>query len=113
MTATPARRVRTLIELPSSTRAGELIEIRATIGHPMETGYRRDASGELMPRNIIRMFQCELAGRRIFTAELFPAISANPMIAFRHRVQTGGELLFRWTGDKAFEHVERRLLNLR
>ncbi len=36
---------RTLINAPATARRGEVIEIRATIAHPMETGFRRNNLG--------------------------------------------------------------------
>lgn len=100
-------RIRTLIDVPPKARAGEVITIRATIAHPMETGYRRDSNGTLLGRDIIRNFTCMLGDRTIFKAGLFPAISANPFVSFHHRVRASGELTFIWTGDRGFEHRER------
>jgi sulfur-oxidizing protein SoxZ len=100
-------RIRTLIDVPPKARAGEVIMIRATIAHPMETGYRRDSNGTLLVRDIIRSFTCMLDERTIFKADLFPAISANPFVAFHHRARTSGELTFIWSGDRGFEHRER------
>ncbi len=104
---------RTLIDLPREARRGELIRVRATIGHPMETGYRRGSDGELLERNIIREFSCSLGEELIVRAELFPAVSANPFLSFRFRAERSGELQFRWSGDHGFEHVERVMLTVR
>ena len=49
---------RTLINAPKTAKRGEVIEIRATIGHPMETGFRPDENGKILPRNIIKKFSC-------------------------------------------------------
>ncbi|HEV7816133.1 MAG TPA: thiosulfate oxidation carrier complex protein SoxZ, partial [Janthinobacterium sp.] len=45
---------RTLIHMPAAARRGEVIEIRALIGHPMEPGYRPGPDGKALPRDIIR-----------------------------------------------------------
>ena len=37
-----------------------MIEIRALISHPMETGFRPDESGKLVPRNIIKTLHLHL-----------------------------------------------------
>ena len=57
-------RIRTLIDMPRAARIGEIITIRATIAHPMETGYRRGSDGVRLPRNIIRSFDCRIGDRR-------------------------------------------------
>ena len=70
-----------LINVPAKARRGEIIEIKALMSHIMETGFRRTAAGELVPRNILTSFSCCYNGDEIFRADLFPAIAANPFIA--------------------------------
>ena len=38
--------------------------------------------GAAIPRDIINRFVCTYNGEEVFRAELFPAIAANPFIAF-------------------------------
>ena len=45
---------KTRIKLPEKTAVGDVIEVRALINHVMETGNRKDANGQIIPRNIIR-----------------------------------------------------------
>ena len=42
-----------LINAPKTARKGELVEIKALILHPMETGFRSGTNGRIIPRNII------------------------------------------------------------
>jgi sulfur-oxidizing protein SoxZ len=97
---------RTLINIPPTAKRGEIIEIRATIGHPMETGFRPGDDGKTLPRNIIQTFSCKYNGEVIFSAELFSAISANPYIAFYTVAQNTGTLALSWEGDKGFTQTE-------
>ena len=87
------------INVPSTARRGEIVEIKTLIAHPMETGFRPDESGRLRPRDIIHTFVCTYNGEEVFRAELFPAISANPYLAFTVRAEESGELAFHWTDD--------------
>jgi sulfur-oxidizing protein SoxZ len=96
--------VRTLIQMPATARRGDVITIRATIAHTMETGYRRGSDGQMLPRNLLRRFSCSLAGQTIFRANLHAAMSANPYIAFHLRAQDSGTLVFQWEGDNGFTH---------
>ena len=98
---------RTLISLPKTARRGDVVEVRVTIGHPMETGYRPGADGKRLPRDIIQRFSCRYDGETVFAAELFPAISANPYLAFHTVATQSGTLEFRWEGDNGFSHTER------
>jgi sulfur-oxidizing protein SoxZ len=68
----------------------------------METGYRRTANGETIPRNIITNFVCRYNGVEIFRAELFPAIAANPFITFFTVATESGKFEFEWIGDQGF-----------
>jgi sulfur-oxidizing protein SoxZ len=97
---------RALINMPASARRGEVIEIRTLIGHPMETGYRPGAEGKVLPRNIIRRFTCRYNGEPVFSAELFPAIAANPYLAFHTVATDSGTLSFTWEGDNGFVQTE-------
>lgn len=97
---------RALITMPRTAKRGEIIEIRALIGHPMETGYRPDANGKTLPRDIIRSFACRYNGEQVFGAELHPAMSANPYIAFHTVATESGTLEFTWDGDNGFSQTE-------
>jgi sulfur-oxidizing protein SoxZ len=98
--------IHTLIKVPASARRGEVIAIHTTIGHPMETGYRPGDNGKILPRDIIRRFTCHYNDELVFSAELFPAIAANPYIAFHTVATASGTLRFTWEGDNAFRHTE-------
>lgn len=97
---------RTLIHLPSTIRRGDIIDVRATIAHPMETGFRADSNGETVPRDIVTYFECRLDGVLVFAADLFPAVAANPMLAFTLRAERPGTLVFSWEGDRGFRQTE-------
>lgn len=98
---------RTLLTAPKTARRGEVVEIRALIGHPMETGFRPSSEGKLLPRDIIQRFVCRYNGDVVFAAELFPAISANPYLVFYTLATESGTLEFEWQGDNGFAQTER------
>jgi sulfur-oxidizing protein SoxZ len=87
------------ISIPSSALAGEVVMIRTLIAHPMENGHRRDASGALVPRDIIRLFTASFEGEEVFRVEPHTAISANPYFAFPFRAERSGSFTFAWTND--------------
>jgi sulfur-oxidizing protein SoxZ len=91
-----------LINVPAKAKRGEIIEIKTLMSHIMETGYRRTATGELIPRNIITSFTCRYNGTEIFRADLFPAIAANPFITFFTVATESGKFDFDWIGDNGF-----------
>ena len=95
-----------LVNVPARARRGEIIEIKALVSHPMETGYRRTQVGATIPRDIIRRFVCTYNGTEIFSADLHPAISANPFLAFSTVATESGTIAFSWTGDNGFAVTE-------
>jgi hypothetical protein len=65
---------RALINVPPKAKRGEIIGIKSLISHEMETGFRPNASGQLIPRDIITEFVCTYNGVEVFRAEFFPKI---------------------------------------
>ena len=94
-----------LINVPKKAKRGEIIEIKTLMSHIMETGYRRTASGEIIPRDIITSFACRYNGVEIFRADLFPAIAANPFITFFTVATESGKFDFEWVGDRGFSET--------
>lgn len=95
------------IRVPETARPGEVIEIKTLISHPMETGFRFDEHGELVPVHIITDFTCTFNGRELFRARLQPAVSANPFLSFFARVEESGEFVFTWVDDDGNVTEER------
>ena len=95
-----------LIKVPAKAKRGDVVEIRALVQHVMETGYRRDEVGKLIPRDIIKEFLCTFNGEEVLRAELQPAIAANPFLTFSMRATQSGTIEFRWTDEKGAVHQE-------
>ena len=97
---------RALINVPRQARRGEVIAIKTLISHEMETGFRYDQVGRAIPRNIISQLVCTYNGVEVFRADLHPAVSANPFIAFHTVARESGKFEFKWTGDNGFSATE-------
>ena len=97
---------RALVNVPATAKAGDIVEIKALVAHPMETGYRREASGAAIPRNILTRFVCTWNAEVVFAADLFPAIAANPYFAFTALAAESGVIAFSWTGDDGRVQIE-------
>ena len=88
-----------LVNVPAKAKRGEVIEIKTLISHPMETGYRHNANGVAIPRDIIHTFVCRYNGEQVFRADLHPAIAANPFITFFTVATESGTIELAWTDD--------------
>jgi sulfur-oxidizing protein SoxZ len=100
------------VSMPAEAKKGDIIEVKALVRHPMETGYRVDNVGQQIPRNIITLFTVTYGGAEIFRMEMYPAIAANPFISFNIRANATGELVFTWTDDRGEVWVERKMLTV-
>src|SRR5437763_578241 len=80
-------------------KKGEIVEVKALVQHIMETGQRKDAQGQTIPRKILNKFTCTVAGKQVFAADFEPAISANPYIQFKFKATESGPVVLTWIDD--------------
>ena len=66
------------LSVQEKARKDEVVPVRIVIQHPMETGYRVEADGRSVPKNVVHRIACTFAGREVWHAELGSGISANP-----------------------------------
>ena len=100
------------LSFAGEVRPGRTIEARWLCNHPMETGFRPDESGKILPRNIIKKFSCRYNGELVFSAEMFSAVSANPYLAFHTLATESGTLALTWEGDNGFSQTENITLTV-
>ena len=100
------------IKIQPSINVGEVIEIKTLATHIMETGNRKDAAGNTIPRDIIHAFTATFEGHDVFSAELGSGIAANPYIAFFMKVPGPGVLTLTWLEDAGTTTVEKVTLNV-
>ena len=88
------------VRVPKTAKKGEVIQIKTLFPHRMESGQRKDPkTGEKVPRFIVKEFVCTFNGKEVFSADLHPAISANPYMSFHTRATESGTFEFAWTDD--------------
>lgn len=85
------------LSVPRTAISGEVIQLKALIQHPMESGYRRGSRGEAIARDIITNFECSYNGEIIFKGEFGPGVAANPFLSFHTVATKTGTITFRWT----------------
>ena len=92
--------------------AGMVITVRLLIQHTMETGYRQDMDGRVIPRNVIRWVRCELGGTEVFRAETSSGLSANPLFEFCVRVRQSAEWRVQWEDELGVKGELRQTLQV-
>lgn len=84
-----------------ATVKGDEGEVRVLLPHPMESGQRRDAAGQLIPAHYITSVILSLNGKPVIEGALGTAVSANPLFAFQLAgVKAGDRLAVAWVDNK-------------
>jgi|ERR1043166_1797314 sulfur-oxidizing protein SoxZ len=88
-----------------ATLQGDVVDVKVLMSHPMETGQRKDAKGELVPVHFIRQVTATLNGKTVLDAQWSQAVSRNPFLGFKVKgAKVGDKIAVSWidnTGDKS------------
>ena len=80
-----------------ATANGDITEVQALIQHPMDSGFVKDAKGELIPPHFIQQLTFEHGGKDVFVAEWGAAVSKDPYVKFSFKGgKKGDELKIGW-----------------
>lgn len=101
------------IQIPANPRRGDVIDVRLLVQHAMETGYRYDDQGKLVPRNVITELTCTCGGREVFRARMSQGIAANPYLQFPMLVTGSADVEVNWVDDAGVRGSEKRALQVR
>ncbi len=84
-----------------ATANGDTTEVQALIQHPMDSGYVKDAKGELIPAHFIQQLTFECNGKSVFIADWGTAVSKDPYVKFSFKGgNKGDDLKVAWTDNK-------------
>jgi sulfur-oxidizing protein SoxZ len=87
--------------------SGDVAEVRALISHPMETGLRVDAAGQVVPAHYVTEVIASVGARVVFTTQMSIAVSRDPLIAFRFRGASAGQTLrVAWTDNRGHTRAD-------
>ena len=89
---------------PMKIRAGlkgDVADVRVLMNHPMETGQRKDSSGNVIPIHFIQEIAVKLNGKTVIDAQISQAVSRNPVFSFRVKgAKAGDKLEISWLDNK-------------
>ena len=84
-------------------------DVRILMLHPMETGQRKDAKGDIVPMHFIQNVVVTHNGKPVLDAQWSQAISRNPFLGLRVKgAKAGDRIGVTWTdnkGDKRTDEV--------
>ena len=83
-----------------ATMKDGVTDVRVLMAHPMETGFRKDASGKIVPAHYINDVKATSGGKTVLAAKWGQAISQNPYLQFRFKgAKPGDKVSVTWTDN--------------
>lgn len=70
-----------------------VVQVKSLLTHPMETGTRRDADGNLIPAHYIEKVTCYRNDQEVLSAEWGASVSKNPYFAFSLKNAAAGDVI--------------------
>jgi sulfur-oxidizing protein SoxZ len=84
-----------------ATANGGTTEVQALIQHPMDSGFVKDAKGQIIPPHFIQQLTFEHGGKTVFLANWGAAVSKDPYVKFSFKgANKGDELKISWVDNK-------------
>ncbi len=84
-----------------ATSSGDTTEVQALIQHPMDSGFVKDAKGQLILPHFIQQVTFEHDGKKVFIADWGPAVSKDPYLKFAFKGgKKGDDLKIGWVDNK-------------
>ena len=84
-----------------ATANGDTTEVQALIQHPMDTGFVKDAQGQIIPPHFIQQLTFEHNGKAVFLADWGPAVAKDPYVKFSFKgAGKGDDLKISWVDNK-------------
>ena len=86
---------------------GDSTEVKVLMNHEMETGQRKDSSGNLVPAHFIRNVVATHQGRTVLSAQWGTAVAKNPFLEFSFKGGKKGEkIAVTWEDNKGEKRTD-------
>jgi len=86
---------------------GDVADVRILMMHPMETGQRKDAKGDIVPLHFIRSVVVTHNGKPVLDAQWSQAVSRNPFLGMRVRgAKAGDKVSVTWVDNKGDKRTD-------
>ena len=84
-----------------------VVNVRILMSHEMETGQRKDSSGNLVPAHFIRTVVATHQGRTVLSAPWGTAVAKNPFLEFSFKGGKKGEkIAVTWEDNKGEKRTD-------
>jgi sulfur-oxidizing protein SoxZ len=90
-----------------ATLQGDVADVRILMRHPMETGARKDAKGDTVPRHFIQSVVATHNGNIVLDAQWSWAISRDPFLGLRIKgAKVGDKLSVTWVDNRGEKRTD-------
>ena len=90
-----------------ATLQGDTADVRILMLHPMETGQRKDAKGQIIPLHFIQSVVITHNGKPVLEAQWSQAVSRNPFLGVRVKgAKAGDRISVTWTDNKGDKRTD-------
>ena len=84
-----------------ATESGGVVDVKVLMSHIMETGQRKDASGNVIPAHFIQNVVAKHGDKTVLTAQWGPAVSKDPFLNFKFKGgKKGDKVTVTWNDNK-------------
>jgi sulfur-oxidizing protein SoxZ len=91
---------------------GDKVVVKVLMAHEMETGYRKDANGNLIPAHYIQEVSATCNGKTVLSAQWGPSVSKNPFLAFRFSgANKGDKVVITWKDNKGESRTDEAVIS--
>jgi sulfur-oxidizing protein SoxZ len=90
-----------------ATLQGDTADVRILMLHPMETGQRRDAKGDLVPMHFIQSVLITHNGKTVLDAQWSQAVARNPFLGLRVKgAKAGDKISVTWVDNQGEKRTD-------
>jgi sulfur-oxidizing protein SoxZ len=88
------------------------VNVRVLMSHEMETGQRKDGSGNVVPAHYIKSVTATCQGKTVLSAQWGPAVAKNPFLEFSFKGgQKGDKIIVTWEDNKGEKRSDEATIN--
>lgn len=85
-----------------ASASGEVVEVKVLMRHDMETGQRKDTSGNVIPAHFIQKLVGKCNDQVVLDCLMGTSVSKDPFLSFKFKGKKGDKVSISWvdnTGD--------------
>lgn len=91
-----------------ATAKDGVTEVKVLMNHEMETGQRKDSSGNIIPAHHITELTAKLNDKQVLAMQMGPSVSKNPYLMFKFKGGAPGDTVtVAWVDNKGDSRTDQ------